>query len=157
MLSKEQLLENYEKLRTYWLENAPNELFGASQVAFMKQWKIDIEEALVEKSERYWAIKQIGYILYNYKDYENRINKFVSKLANNWEKIWLRSFARIDKEACHWKREGYESKEAYRDYLNDDVSYPYGWNSSNAYDASVIENQLGDISKITDEPYDLCL
>ena len=43
----------------------------------------------------------------------------------------------------------------YKEYLEDDVGYAYGWNSDNAYAAAVIENQLGDISKITEEYYEL--
>ena len=156
MLNREQLLDNYNKLRNYWLENAPDELFSASKVQFMKEFNIDIEQELIDHSERYWAIAKVGEML-KCKNYEDHINKFVDKLTDKWEKIWLRSFARIEKEACHWKREGYNSKEDYKNYLNDDICYEYGWNSDNAYEAAVIENQLNDISKITDEQYDLCL
>ena len=155
MLTKKELLKNYEDLKNYWLEDGANEIFGKSKVDFMKEFKIDIDQELIRESDRYWAIRHIGYIIYNYKDYEERINKFVGKLQYNWARLWEKSFARIGKEACHWKREGYESKEAYKEYLEDDVGYAYGWNSDNAYAAAVIENQLGDISKITEEYYEL--
>ena len=155
MLTKKELLKNYEDLKNYWLEDGANEIFGKSKVDFMKEFNIDIDQELINKSDRYWAIKHIGYIIYNYKDYEERINKFVGKLQYKWARLWEKSFARIEKEACHWKREGYESKAVYKEYLADDVDYAYGWNSDNAYEATVIENQLGDISKITEEYYEL--
>lgn len=155
MLTKEELLKNYEELKNYWLEEGTKELFELSKLDFMKRFKIDIDKELIDTSDRYWAIRHVGDIINNYKDYEERINKFVGKLQDNWSRLWEKSFARIGKEACHWKREGFESKAAYKEYLEDDVSYPYGWNSDNAYEASTIENQLGDISKITGEYYEL--
>ena len=155
MLTKKELLKNYEDLKNYWLEDGAKEIFGKSKVDFMKEFKIDIDKELIDNSERYWAIRHVGYIINNYKDYEERINKFVGNLQDKWWKLWNKSFQRIEKEACHWKREGFESKEAYKEYLADDVSYAYGWDSDNAYYACVIENQLGDISKITEEYYEL--
>ena len=157
MLTKEELLKNYEELKNYWLSEGAEYLFGKSKVDFMKEFKIDIDQELISKSDRYWAIKHIGYIIYNYKDYEERINKFVGKLQEKWWKLWNRSFQRIEKEACHWKREGFESKEAYKEYLDETICDIYDWNSKNAYEASIIENQLGDISKITEEYYELYL
>ena len=155
MLTKKELLKNYEELKNYWLEEGAKEIFDPSKVDFMKEFNIDIDKELINNSERYWAIRHVGDIINNYKDYEERINKFVSNLQEKWWKIWNKSFQRIEKEACHWKREGFESKEAYKEYLADDVGYDYGWNSDNAYYACVIENQLGDISKITGEYYEL--
>lgn len=155
MLCKEELLEKYESLRKYWLEEAPSNLFNGSELDFMNQYNIDIESELINRSERYSAIKHIGNIIYNYKDYEKRINKFVNRLQDKWYRLWEKSFARIEKESCHWKREDFESREAYKEYLEDDIAYPYGWNSDAAYDALVIENILGDITKITNEHYEL--
>ena len=155
MLNREELIKNYEDLKNYWLEEGVEEIFDPAKVKFMKEFKIDIDQELICKSDRYWAIRHIGDIINNYKDYEERINKFVGKLQYNWARLWEKSFARIEKEACHWKREGFESKAAYKEYLEDDVGYAYGWNSDNAYAAAVIENQLGDISKITEEYYEL--
>ena len=155
MLTKKELLKNYEDLKNYWLEEGAEEVFDPSKVKFMKEFKIDIDKELINKSDRYWAIRHVGDIINNYKDYEERINKFVGSLQEKWWKLWNKSFQRIEKEACHWKREGFESKEAYKEYLSDDVGYAYGWNSDNAYEAAVIENQLGDISKITEEYYEL--
>ena len=155
MLTKKELLKNYEELKNYWLEEGAKEIFDPSKVDFMKEFNIDIDKELINNSERYWAIRHVGDIINNYKDYEERINKFVSNLQEKWWKIWNKSFQRIEKEACHWNREGFESKAAYKEHLEDDISYPYGWNSDNAYYACVIENQLGDISKITGEYYEL--
>lgn len=155
MLSKKELLKNYEKLKNYWLEEGADEVFKSGEVDFMKKYNIDIDQALIKESERYWAIRQIGDILYNYKDYEERINKFVGNLQGKWWNIWNKSFQRIEKEACHWNREGFESKEDYKEYLHDTISDLYYWNSDNAYEALTIENQLSDISKITDEYYEL--
>lgn len=155
MLTKKELLKNYEELKNYWLEEGTKELFESSKLDFMKRFKIDIDQELIDTSDRYWAIRHVGDIINNYKDYEERINKFVGKLQDKWSRLWEKSFARIGKEACHWKREGFESKAAYKEYLDDEVGYIYGWNSDNAYEASTIENQLGDISKITGEYYEL--
>ena len=155
MLTKEELLKNYEALKNYWLSEGAEYLFGRSKVEFMKEYNIDIDQELIDNSDRYWAIKKIGYILYNYKDYEERINKFVGRLQYRWGEIWYKSFQRIEKEACHWKREGFESKADYKEYLHDTIGDLGYWNDDNAYEASTIENQLGDISKITGEYYEL--
>lgn len=155
MLSKEELLKNYEDLKNRWLSEGAEYLFGKSKVAFMKEFKIDIDKELIDNSDRYSVIKKIGYIIYNYKDYEERINKFVGSLQYKWGEIWYKSFQRIEKEACHWRREGFESKADYEEYLHDTVGDLYHWNSDNAYKANTIEDQLSDISKITGEYYEL--
>ena len=155
MLTKEELLKNYEELKNYWLSKGAEYLFGRSKVDFMKEYNIDIDQELIRKSDRYWAIRHVGYIINNYKDYEKRINKFVGNLQGKWWNIWNKSFQRIEKEACHWKREGFESKEDYKEYLHDTIGDPGYWNSDKACEASTIENQLGDISKITEEYYEL--
>ena len=155
MLNKEELLKNYEDLKNHWLNEGVEYLFGKSKVDFMKEFKIDIDKELINNSDRYFVIKKIGYIIYNYKDYEERINKFVGSLQYKWGEIWYKSFQRIEKEACHWRREGFESKADYEEYLHDTVGDLYHWNSDNAYKANTIENQLSDISKITGEYYEL--
>ena len=155
MLTKKELLKNYEDLKNYWLEDGAKEVFDPSKVRFMKEFKIDIDKELIRESDRYWAIRKVGDIINNYKDYEERINKFVGSLQYKWARLWEKSFVRIEKEACHWKRECFESREEYKQYLEDDIGNPYGWNSDNSYYACVIENQLGDISKITEEDYEL--
>ena len=155
MLTKKELLKNYEELKNYWLEVGAKEIFDPGKVRFMKEFKIDIDKELISKSDRYWAIRYVGDIINNYKNYEERINKFVGSLQYKWAKIWEKSFARIEKEACHWKRECFESREEYKQYLEDNIGDPYGWNSDNSYYACIIENQLGDISKITEEYYEL--
>ena len=155
MLTKEELLKNYEALKNYWLSEGVESIFEPDEVDFLKQYNIDIDQALITESKRYWAIRHIGDIINNFKDYEERINTFVSRLQDKWWKLWNKSFQRIEKEACHWNREGFESKAAYKEYLHDEVDNIYGWNSDNAYEASTIENQLGDISKITKEYYEL--
>ena len=155
MLSKEELLKNYESVRNHWLENAPEEVLSESTEYGIKAGLINPEKALMKESKRFALISKVGHILRDCEDYEKRINEIVGNLQGRWAMIWEKSFARIEKEACHWKREGYESREAYKEYLEDDIGYPYGWNSDNAYKASVIENQLGDISDITKEYYEL--
>ena len=155
MLTKKELLKNYEDLKNYWLSEGVKEIFEPGEVDFLKKYHIDIDQALIPESKRYWAIRHIGDIINNFKDYEERINKFVSRLQDKWWKLWNKSFQRIEKEACHWNREGFESKEDYIDYLHDEVDNIYGWNSNNAYEAEVINNQLKDISKITGEYYEV--
>ena len=155
MLTKEELLKNYENLKNYWLSEGVEEIFSPDERAFMKKYDSDIDKRLINISQRYWAIRRVGNIIKHYKDYEERINKFVSSLKDKWADLWAKSFTKFEKEACHWKREGYESKEAYKEYLDDTICDTYGWNSDNAYAASVIENQLRDISEITKEYYEL--
>ena len=155
MLTKEELLKNYENLKNYWLSEGVEALFEPEEVDFLKKYNLDIDQALLLRSKRYWAIRKVGNIINHYKDYEERINKFVGQLQYKWARLWEKSFARFEKEACHWKREGYNSKEEYKEYLDDTICDTYEWNSDNAYAASTIENQLGDISKITKEYYEL--
>ena len=155
MLSKEELLKNYESLRKYWLEKAPKEVLSEISECKIKLGLISTEKALMKESKRFALISKIGRILRDGEDYEARINEIVDVLQGRWAMIWEKSFARFEKEACHWKREGYESKEEYKEYLDDTIADSCGWNSDNAYKASVIENQLDDISKITGEYYEL--
>ena len=157
MLSKEELLKNYESVRNYWLEKAPKEVLSEVSNCKIKLGLISTEKALLKESKRFALISKIGHIVRDCEDYEVRINEIVGNLQGKWAEVWVKSFARIEKEACHWKREGYESKEEYKEYLNDAIDDPYGWNSDNSYEASVIENQLGDISDITKEYYELYL
>ena len=63
MLTKEELLKNYEELKNYWLSEGAKEIFGPSKVDFMKEFKIDIDKELISESDRYWAIRQIGDII----------------------------------------------------------------------------------------------
>lgn len=144
MLSKEELIKNYENLNSYWLKTAPYILLGETNAGV---------KALVDNSERYAIINKIGYILYHSKNYEAEINKIVDNLSYKFATIWERSLEKTFKKACHWKRKGFNSKEAYRDYLEDEMYNIYGWNSDDAYDANVIKSQLNDISIITEEDY----
>ena len=157
MLSKEELLKNYESVRNHWLENAPKEVLSEVSNCKIKLGLISTEKALIKESKRFALISKIGHIVRDCEDYEKRIDEIVDNLQGRWAMIWVKSFARIEKEACHWKRQGYESKEAYKEYLDDTIDDPYGWNSDNSYEASVIQNQLGDISDITKEYYELYL
>lgn len=157
MLTKEELLKNYESLRKYWLENAPKKVLSEVSECKIKLGLISTEQALIKESKRFAVISKIGNILRDGEDYEARINKIVEELQGKLAKFWVKSLARIEKEACHWKREGYESREAYKEYLADTIDDSYGWNSDNSHEASVIENQLSDISDITKEYYELYL
>ena len=155
MLTKEELLKNYESLRKYWIKNAPEKVLSEPSKYGIELGLISTEKALMKESKRFALISKVGHILRDGEDYEARINEIVDDLQGRWAMIWEKSFARFEKEACHWKREGYESKEEYKEYLDDTIADLYDWNSDNAYKASVIENQLGDISKITGEYYEL--
>ena len=157
MLTKKELLKNYESLRKYWLENAPEEVLSEKSKYGIRGGFISAEKALMKESKRFALISKIGHIVRDCEDYEKRINEIVEELKDKWAKVWVKSFTKIEKEACHWKREGYGSKEEYKEYLHDEIDDFYGWNSDNAYEASVIENQLGDISDITKEYYELYL
>lgn len=135
MLSREELIKNYEKLNKELLINAsyfPEEL---------------------SDSGRYYFIRKIGYILYHNKNYEAEINKIINKLTYKFADIWERSLEKTFKKACHWKSACFKSKESYRDYLEDEMYNIYSWNSDDAYKANIIKNQLNDISIITKEDY----
>ena len=153
MLSKEELLKNYYSLRNYWLENAPKEVLSEVSECKIKLGLTTTEQALVKESKRFAAISKVGHTVRDCEDYEKRINDLTDDLQERLEKLYEKSFERVHKESCHWKREGFESKEAYKEYLKDDLDYPYGWNRDNAYPAEVIRNILDDISKITGEEY----
>lgn len=153
MLSKEELLKNYESVRNYWLEKAPEEVLSETSKCGIKLGLISTERALIKESKRFAAISKVGHIVLDGEDYEAKINEIVDNLQKRLERLYEKSFERIHKEACHWKREGYESREAYELFLKDDLDYAYGWNSDNAYPAEVIRNILDDISKITGEEY----
>ena len=153
MLSKEKLLKNYYDLRNHWLEKAPEEVLSESTKYGIKAGLLNPERALVKESKRFSMISKVGHIVRDCEDYEKRINDLTEDLQKRLEKLYEKSFERVHKEACHWKREGYESREAYELFLKDDLDYVYGWNSDNAYPAEVIRNILDDISQITCEEY----
>lgn len=138
MLTKEELLKNYEKLNKEWLINASY---------------FSLDEGLFDDNGRYAIISKIGYILYHSKNYESEINKIVDNLSYKFARIWERSLVKAIEKSCHWKREGFKSKESYKDYLEDEMYNIYGWNSDNAYKANVIKKKLNDISIITKEDY----
>lgn len=90
MLNKEELLKNYEELKERFPDYA-----------------------------KCYTVKKIVYAINNCEDYEDKINKIVGKLEYRWNRIWEKYFGRIEKEACHWKREGFKSREDYKLYLSD--------------------------------------
>ena len=153
MLSKKELLKNYYSLRNHWLEKAPKEVLSEVSECKIKLGLTTTEQALVKESKRFAVISKVGHIVRDCEDYEKRINDLTDDLQGRLEKLYEKSFERAHKESCHWKREGFESKEAYEEYLKDDLDYPYGWNKDNAYPAEIIRNILDDISKITGEEY----
>ena len=59
MLSREELVKNYEKLNKEWLINAQY---------FLGE---------LNDNGRYYLIRKIGYILYHNKNYEAEINKII--------------------------------------------------------------------------------
>ena len=138
MLNREELLKNYEKLNKEWLINAPY---------------FSLDEGLFDDNGRYDLIRKIGYILYHSKNYESEIIKIVDNLSYKFARIWERSLVKSIKKSCHWKCEGFKSKESYKDYLEDEMYNIYGWNSDDAYKANVIKKKLNDISIITKEDY----
>ena len=144
MLSKEELLKNYKRLNNIWLRNAPYILLGDNRAG---------EQELVDNSERYAIIRKIGHILYHCEDYEAKINKIVDNLTYKIANIWEKSLEKTYAKSCHWKQEGFKSKEAYREYLENEMFNIYGWNSDEAYKAYDINIKLHDISIITEEDY----
>ena len=154
MLSKKELLKNYKSLRKYWIKNAPEEVLSEKSKCGIELGLISTERARIKESKRFAIISKVGHIVRDGEDYEARINEIVDDLQKRLMKLYDKSFERMRKESCHWKREGYESKEEYKEYLDETIFDIYDWNSDNAYKSSVIENQLGDISKITKEYYE---
>ena len=125
MLNKEELLKNYEELKKRIPEYA-----------------------------KCYTIKKIVYAINNCEDYEDKINKIVSKLEYSWTRIWEKYFERIEKETCHWKREGFESRAAYKNYL-DAITDEYGnlMNIDELNKIYAIRDTLDIISAITREDY----
>ena len=125
MISKEELLKNYKELKKR-----------------------------IPEYTKCYTIKKIVYAINNCEDYEDKINKIVSKLEYKWHRIWERYFERIEKETCHWKREGFGSRAAYKNYL-DAITDEYS-NAMNFDEVNKIYNirdTLDIISAITREDY----
>ena len=125
MLNKEELLKNYEELKKRITEYA-----------------------------KCYTIKKIVYAINNCEDYEDKINKIVSKLEYRWTRIWEKYFERIEKETCRWKREGFESRAAYKNYL-DAITDEYSnlMNIDELNKIYAIRDTLDIISAITREDY----
>ena len=125
MLNKEELLKNYEELKKRIPEYA-----------------------------KCYTIKKIVYAINNCEDYEDKINKIVSKLEYRWTRIWEKYFERIEKETCRWKREGFESRAAYKNYL-DAITDEYSnlMNIDELNKIYAIRDTLDIISAITREDY----
>ena len=125
MLNKEELLKKYE----------------------------EIKKRIPDYAKCY-TIKKIVYAINNCKDYEDKINEIVSKLEYKWTRIWEKYFERIEKEACHWKREGFESRAAYKNYL-DAIIDEYGnlMNIDELNKIYAVRDTLDIISTITREDY----
>ena len=125
MLNKEELLKNYEELKKRIPEYA-----------------------------KCYTIKKIVYAINNCEDYEDKINKIVSKLEYRWNRIWEKYFERIEKETCHWKREGFESRAAYKNYL-DAITDEYSnlMNIDELNKIYAIRDTLDIVSAITREDY----
>ena len=125
MLSKEELLKNYEELKKR-----------------------------IPDCAKCYTIKKIVYAINNCEDYEDKINEIVSKLEYKWNRIWEKYFERIEKEACHWKREGFKSIEYYKQYLSDIIG-EYGclMSDDELNKVYAIRDTLDIISAVTREDY----
>lgn len=125
MLTKEELLKNYEELKKRIPEYA-----------------------------KCYTIKKIVYAINNCEDYEDKINEIVGKLEYRWTRIWEKYFEKIEKETCHWKREGFKSREDYKQHLSDIVDqYSSLMDSDELNKIDNIRDTLDTISAITREDY----
>ena len=145
-MTNKELVENFKKLKEY----AINSLIDDSDVLrTMRDHNNKITDdtiSIYSGSQRWNNLLEIGDLL-NYDNAEQLLYTHIDNLITEYNKLLDEDYNWCDKEARHWKREGYESKDNYYDYLIQDLYYAYA-DAPNCYDRAVIENFVKDTAKV---------
>lgn len=109
------------------------------------------EKILCRNSERYTSLVKIEAIIAE-PGFDAKLHAYGEDMRAKWYYFADKLTEEIDKSSCHWRREGFDSRNDYREYLWDDYLYvtKYG------YKMSVMENLISDLyNEVLDEAYDL--
>lgn len=149
-MTKQELQERFNAYKNYFFNGLLKEAKENNDyTALYYDSKDDIESLenwFIETSERYASLAKIGKLMHK-RDPKQAILDYAHKLSAKYDLLVDKSYNKADKESCHWKREGFNSKDEYRDYLGNEICYIYGWNDL-AYKMAVIDNLLQDIDKV---------
>jgi hypothetical protein len=101
-------------------------------------WKYPelVEELLCDNSKRYASLVKIEAMI-SKPNFEVKLHAYGDRLQTKYHKLEEKLFSYADKASCHWKREGYDSRDEYRDEL---LVY-----SKLSYELQAVENVLNDL------------
>ena len=149
-MTKQELQERFNNYKNYFfyglLKEAKENMDYTALYYDSKNDLKSLEKHFIDTSERYASLAKIGK-MFRKDDPEQEIKNYATKLNNKFDYLLDKSYDLADKESCHWKREGYKSKNDYWSYLCDEVMYIYGWNDL-AYELAVLDNLMRDIDKV---------
>lgn len=149
-MTKQELQERFNNYKNYFfyglLKEAKEDMDYTALYYDSKNDIKSLEKWFIETSERYASLAKIGK-MFRKDDPEKAIRAYAIELNNKYDALLDKSYDLAEKEACHWKREGFDSKEDYREDLINDITYIYGWNDL-AYEIAVLDNLMRDIDKV---------
>jgi hypothetical protein len=109
-----------------------------------------LEEDLCGVSERYASLVKIEAIIAK-PGFEAKLHAYGDKLQCKCCRLFDKLSEEIDKSSCHWKREGYDSRDEYREYLWSSTTYA----TTNGYYLNVTENLVSDLyCEVLNESFD---
>lgn len=95
-----------------------------------------LKEMRLAYSKAGYSDSEFEELLYSARS-TKKLVQFADKLIDSWYKAAEKYFDKLDRESCHWKREGFDSREDYRDRLIN--LYPYNGCVLDYLDADLAE------------------
>lgn len=110
-----------------------------------------LEDKLCGCSERYASLVKIEAIIAR-PNFDTKLHAYGYRLLAKWHRLADKRDDYINKTSCHWRREDFDSREDYKEYLWDH----YVYDTDFGYDMSVVEHLVDDLyNKVLDEDYEL--
>lgn len=143
-----QIINRFNEYKAWAKEALITEL---SLKSFAFNYPEYLEDRLCGCSERYASLVKIEAIIAR-PNFDAKLHAYGDRLQTKWSRLICKLNDEITKSSCHWRREGFDSKEEYAEYLWSHSVY----DSDNGYNLSVVENLVADLyDKVLDERYEL--
>jgi hypothetical protein len=145
-----QIINRFNTYKAWAKETLMNENHDLRVRAY--RWPEYLEDDLCRYSERYASLVKIEAIIAR-PNFDTKLHAYGDRLQAKWYRLAVKLDDYINKTSCHWRREGFDSREDYNEYLWDH----YVYDTDFGYDLSVVENLVADLyDKVLDEHYSLC-
>lgn len=150
--NEQQIIDRFNAYKAFAKEALLKEQFCYSDRCMFERYPEIMEAELCRVSQRYTSLVKIEAIIAK-PGFEVRLHAYGDKLQAKCFRLFEKLTDEITKSSCHWRREGYDSKEEYAESLWNG----YVYETTNGYALSVTENLFYDLyHEILKEYIDLC-